>query len=370
MPPPSIPYDTALPCVATALPIATPADRDRLALRIERHRLGLGYALEASRAHAAAARDVLASLYRERGRSDLRDVTPADIRAYYRAEATRLGRRPGRGDGALTRGALLQTLRRVAALFDLLHADGDLTCDPASGISREDFLPAPSTRERLVPTERDVARLYDAAEALPPEKRPARARALLALAYGCGLRAAELAACTLADVRLGERVVVVPRGKGGRRRVVPMGPGVVRDLERYLFGGERRDLIAAGAARASLTATERAAARAAVLVNDHGRALRGYTANRLLARLAAAAGVEIPVTCHVLRHAIATHLLERGATTEHLRRFLGHAHLDTTRLYVHVGTDHLAAVTPDGPRLDDALAPPALALDVTPPSDE
>ena len=353
--------------VSAPLPIATDDDRDRLAVRIERHRLGLGYALTPSRGHAAAARDALAFLCAERGRSDLHDVTPADVRAYYRAEATRLGRRTGRDEGPLTRESLRRQFRRTAALFDLLHADGALARDPASGIPPDDYLPAPTRAERLVPTERDVARLYDAAEALPPASRPARARALLALAYGCGLRAAELAACALADVRLGERVVVVTSGKGGRRRVVPMGPGVVRDLERYLFGGERRDLLAAGAAGASLTATERAAARAAVLVNDHGRALKGYSANPILRRLAAAAGVGIPVTCHVLRHAIATHLLERGATTEHLRRFLGHAHLDTTRLYVHVGTDHLAAVTP---AIDDALAPPGLALDVTPADDE
>ena len=356
--------------MATALPIATDDDRDSLAVRIERHRLGLGYALTPSRGHGRAAREALAFLHAERGRVDLADVTPDDVRAYYRAQADRLGRRPGRDDGPLTRESLRRALRRVAALFDLLHADGELATDPASGIAPDDYLPAPTRAERLVPTERDVARLYDAAEALPPDRRPARARALLALAYGCGLRAAELAACTLADVRLGERVVVVARGKGGRRRVVPMGPGTLRDLERYLFGGERGALLARGLA-SRVTAAERAAARAAVLVNDHGRQLKGYSANPILRRLAAAAGLEIPVTCHVLRHAIATHLLERGATTEHLRRFLGHAHLDTTRLYVHVGADHLAAVTPEGsPMIDDPLAPPGLALDVTPAADD
>ncbi len=335
-----------------SLGLATEAERQVIADRLEHHRLGLGYAVEPSRGHGAAALEVLGFLHAVRGRVRLDEVTVDDIRAYYTAQAERVGRRAGRDYGPLMRESLRKQLRRTAALFELLLVDGELIRDPASAVAIADYLPVAVDSERVVPTEAEVACLYEAAELLGEGNYPARARALLSLVYGCGLRAKELSACVVGDVRFGESLVVVPSGKGGKRRVVPMGGGVAADLEAYMFGAERRGLLVEGGAGMS---------QAAVLINDRGAVMRGAVANRILGRLAKLAGVAVPVTCHVLRHAIATHLLERGATTEHLRRFLGHAHLDTTRVYLHVDTRQLGQVNAS---YDDGLTPAALALEV------
>ena len=56
-----------------------------------------------------------------------------------------------------------------------------------------------------------------------------------------------------------------------------------------------------------------------------------------------AAGVQKKGSCHLFRHTMATHFLERGCDVRLMQEMLGHAKLDTTALYTHVGIAHLVA---------------------------
>ena len=87
-------------------------------------------------------------------------------------------------------------------------------------------------------------------------------------------------------------------------------------------------------------------------MGDRGERIRKWTYNKRLRRLGERAGLELPVTCHVLRHAIATHLLERGLKLAQVQLFLGHEHLATTQVYTHVSVALLAGLLTD----DDAGA--------------
>lgn len=65
-------------------------------------------------------------------------------------------------------------------------------------------------------------------------------KALLALAYGCGLRAGEIESCNVEDFRWEEKLLIVPKGKGNKRRVLPLSPQVAQDLSAYCFEHRRR----------------------------------------------------------------------------------------------------------------------------------
>ena len=143
-----------------------------------------------------------------------------------------------------------------------------------------------------------------------------RNRALLELAYSCGLRSAEAVGLDLADVDFDQEALHV-RGKGGKERVVPLGEEAAAQLARYLRDG--RPLLARGAVDA-------------LFLSARGRRLDTSTLRRL---------VRNP---HRLRHAYATHLLEGGADLRTIQELLGHSSLSTTQVYSHVDARRLRRV--------------------------
>ena len=145
--------------------------------------------------------------------------------------------------------------------------------------------------------------------------------ALLELAYGAGLRASELAALDRGDLDLGERLVLVRAGKGGKQRRVPFGPPAQRALELWLaeVDAPREDPL---------------------FLNRH----RGRLSVRAIHRIVRDAGVANGVAGvhpHALRHSFATHLLSGGADLRSIQEMLGHASLSTTQRYTHISMEQL-----------------------------
>ena len=145
-----------------------------------------------------------------------------------------------------------------------------------------------------------------------------RDRVLLQTAYACGLRIEELMHLRVADIDSRRMVVSVRQGKGDKDRLVPLSPRLLEVLRAYwqaerpaawLFPGQRP-----------------------------GQPLTATNLQRLCQRLVAQLGWTKHVTPHTLRHSFATHMLEAGVDLLTLQRILGHRHLQTTALYLHVGT--------------------------------
>jgi site-specific recombinase XerD len=176
-----------------------------------------------------------------------------------------------------------------------------------------------------------------------------RDRALLELLYASGARVSEACGLDLDGLDLAQRQVRLA-GKGGKERIVPLGAPAVAALERYVR-----------AARPQLLGGARA--QAAVLVGARGGRLGTRDAREVVARAGRAAGLG-HVTPHQLRHAFATHLLDRGADLRQVQELLGHASLATTQRYTHLSRGRLqevharahprARTTTPGPSAHDA----------------
>ncbi|MEN0050187.1 MAG: tyrosine-type recombinase/integrase, partial [Bacteroidota bacterium] len=164
-------------------------------------------------------------------------------------------------------------------------------------------------------------------------------RAILSLAYGCGLRASELEKCNIKDVRLKDKLLIVPEGKNKKRRVVPMSKGVAKDLGDYFY--LERDRLKMGRAFKLYDADN----RFAFMLHNQGGRMRRWTYNKYLKAIIERSENQIikdkQISLHNLRHSIATHLIEQGVALEQVRLFLGHSQLETTQIYTRISQEQI-----------------------------
>ena len=153
-----------------------------------------------------------------------------------------------------------------------------------------------------------------------------RDRTMLELMYASGLRVSELVQLKTVHVGLNEGVLRV-MGKGSRERLVPFGGEAHAWLQTYL--AQARGVIL-GATPAE-----------ALFVTRLGAGMTRQMFWRLVKRYAAAAGIQVPLSPHTLRHAFATHLLNHGADLRAVQMLLGHADIGTTTIYTHVARERL-----------------------------
>lgn len=153
-----------------------------------------------------------------------------------------------------------------------------------------------------------------------------RDRAMLELAYGCGLRAHELASLRVSGLRLDNGYIRV-WGKGRKERIVPIGRHAIAAVTEYL-----RDL------RPKLVSQH---SGDTLLLSKSGHALSRVEVWRLCKRYFRRVGLPESTVTHDLRRAFASHLLAGGADLESIRLMLGHADLATTQRYLTVSLDQL-----------------------------
>jgi integrase/recombinase XerD len=156
-----------------------------------------------------------------------------------------------------------------------------------------------------------------------------RDRAMLELMYASGLRVSELVLAKSVHLSLSDGVVRV-LGKGARERLVPFGDEAHDWLQRWLQEG-----------RPALLGQRTSDA---LFVTVRGAAMTRQMFWKLVKRYALLAGIQVPLTPHVLRHAFATHLLNHGADLRAVQMLLGHADIATTTIYTHVARERLRAL--------------------------
>lgn len=146
-----------------------------------------------------------------------------------------------------------------------------------------------------------------------------RDTAVLEAIFATGARVSEVCHLRLGDVDLADGWVRI-LGKGARERVVQIcDDSVVAALEAYR------------SARDVATPCD-----TYFFLNRQGRRLSEQSVRNLLRSHAARAGVDGPVRPHLLRHSVATLLLEEGVDIRHIQHLLGHSSIATTQIYTHV----------------------------------
>ncbi len=166
-----------------------------------------------------------------------------------------------------------------------------------------------------------------------------RDRALLEIAYGCGLRASELVTLCRKDF-LEKNSVVLVRGKGGRERIVPVGTHAKNALEIWLSDG--RPFIRRQKAGKFMPLPVSAGDN--VFLNQRGLPLTRMGYWNILRKYLDKAGIKKKASPHTLRHSFATHLLEGGADLRVVQELLGHVSISTTEIYTHLDRDYLREV--------------------------
>lgn len=213
--------------------------------------------------------------------------------------------------------------RKLAAIRGLYNF---LVRTERAGQNPAELVSSPKREERLpkVLTTEQVRSLLERIPAHTPLEL--RDRAMLELAYSCGLRCEELV--NLDEGALDfetEQLRVL--GKGSKERLLPVGEPAQRALRRYTERGRR-----------ALATDPR---ERALFLSKSGRRLSNSDVTRRLGLWTREAALAAGVSPHSLRHSFATHLLEGGADLRTIQELLGHASISTTQVYTRVDAARL-----------------------------
>lgn len=250
-----------------------------------------------------------------RGVERVADVTPEVLDAY----SLWLRERPhAYHDGKLIgTHTIYYRLSSAKTFFRWLAQNMIVLADPAEDLE------LPRTHRSLpqtILTQEEARRLLDAPDLRSPVGY--RDKALLEVVYATGIRSGELVKLKVADFDAKARTLFVHKGKGGKDRIIPLPATAAGYLTEYV-------------------AKVRPRFGARMAGGDDGTLFLNYTGGKLdKSRLAELfkrhvkpARIDKHVTCMVLRHSIATHLLENGMGIRYIQEFLGHEDLRTTTIY-------------------------------------
>ena len=283
-------------------------------------------------AYAVAREDFLAWLEKEKQYSDhtLRSYAN-DLSQFFEFCSDRLAGKPL---GSLTHadvrdflGALLRfgyekrsaarKLSSIKSFLRFLVRKGTLQANPATAVK------GPRLEQRL-PGFLSQYQVREAIETKGDAEVMVRERAILETLYGSGLRAAELVGLNVSDVDFVAEAIRV-RGKGGKERIVPLGRAEKEALDKWFAKRTHKDAEA-------------------VFTNNNGGRLTTRSIQNIVRKALSRVADATATNPHSLRHAFATHMVERGADLRAVQELLGHASLSTTQIYSHVTVERLKQV--------------------------
>ena len=258
--------------------------------------------------------------------ADLQQLAPASIRRYA-AKLHAGGRAPA---------SIARTLSAWRSFYRWLGARGAASNNPVSGV-RAPRRPA-RLPKALAPDEA-LALVAHSTDGTPAALRD---RAIVELLYSSGLRLSELVAL---DRRYFSPTATEPRsrgwidlaggeatvtGKGNKQRSVPVGAPAIEALRAWL------------ATRAQLLPPRSRDEERALFVSTRGRRMSARSVQMRVAAIAARLGLPQRVHPHMLRHSMASHVLQSSGDLRAVQELLGHASIAATQVYTRLDWQHLA----------------------------
>ena len=227
----------------------------------------------------------------------------------------------------------------LSGFCNFLMKEGVITSNPARSVRRPkmgkrlpEYVTDNSLEEYFAATEHaasedELILLESASDKLFADLYRRRLRRLIILLlYTTGIRRAELLGLTIGSVNM-ERGTLRVRGKGDKMREIPLVDSTTQEISLYLHA-------------ASLTDGERTK-DSPLLVTEKGRPLYPEYVDRAVKQELGDAGIPGRKSPHILRHSLATALLNEGADLEAIKQMLGHANLAATEVYTHNSVERL-----------------------------
>lgn len=172
----------------------------------------------------------------------------------------------------------------------------------------------PFTQDEIKQLYNNIDNTYLHLEFTEREIKHEQLKLIFALFYGCGLRLSEGLKLTVKDLDFDKKTIFINQGKNYKDRIVPMSQGVYNILENYVYNFRNLQKL------------------------NHNRLFINAKAplRRSLEQLKITSNINKRLTLHILRHSIATHLLQNGVSIENIAQFLGHTSLESTQIYTHL----------------------------------
>lgn len=264
------------------------------------------------------------------GIEEIKDIREEHFIRYYQKISCRSNQRRG---GGLSNAYLNKHHQALDRFADYLRRKCDLAL-PKLNISYESV----NVDKPDYLTVSEIKALFNAADdyhevnpcrhlkGMDLEAIAARDKAMLTIFYGCGLRSSEGVNLNISDLDFDNRTVHVRNGKGGKDRFVPFTKESSYILRTYLY--DYRPELLKGRSNRAFFISHRW-----TRLQDQSHTFRLRV---LQERCESPDLKQKHLHLHLLRHSIATHLLDNGMSLGAISRFLGHSSLSSTQVYTHI----------------------------------
>jgi integrase/recombinase XerD len=257
-----------------------------------------------------------------KGIKQIPELNSTHLRTYFNYLQTRPNK--VKGTGGLSAIHLNKNFDAIDKFLEFLHHIGMNNAPQPlkhrveyNDLSREDKIQI-FTQQEIKQLQANIKNSFPHFRYKLREKKHEQLKLIFVLCYACGLRRQEAHRLEAKDIDFDKKTIFIHQGKGYKDRLIPVNNNVIKALEHYIYNF--RNVYKAKHNRLFID-------QLVILGRDLKELQRITPLNT---------NKNKKLAFHILRHSIATHLLQNGISVENIGKFLGHSTLDSTQIYTHI----------------------------------